>query len=485
MGNNFKKSAIISTLVYPLSLLNQITISYYFGTSPNLDKYWSLFYAFYLLSTPIIAIKEQLANDLIQTSNYDIKLLPEIYSKYFYTTLLLSAFFFFTTSFFGYFYFETADLRKLSFALAAGAALSAASDILFTASIPLGDSTYHSKLRFLGVFFSIICVFSFYEDLKTISLAISTPISCAVLIAYCISKAKKNKLITSKYKFLTDLDLKQYKFSLANLLGISLILFLSRHILSTIEPSQASALQYAASIYGIPESIIITTIYGALWAKWSKQRNSHTHSYRNICHVLRSFCIIMLTITLIITTFSQPIISIFFERGAFDLNSTIKTANALSLYSLNLLPAGLTIICGRFISIYISKKIAYKGWILQNSISIISIIAAYFLKNINLVFISGLLGSISALIFYTKNTIELHKAHKHMHFLKTARFVVVTLCIITITPNIHVLGQTTATKLMIVTGGSILIILTTLLIMTAVRIPIRSQTKLLASTLNS
>ena len=69
---NVFKLTILSLILYPLSFINQILISNYFGTSQILDHFWLCLSLVLLLSMHIGPLKENLVNDFHKIRNDDI-----------------------------------------------------------------------------------------------------------------------------------------------------------------------------------------------------------------------------------------------------------------------------------------------------------------------------------------------------------------------------------------------------------------------------
>ena len=59
----------LSLLVYPLSLINQLLVSYYFGTSKYLDLYWLLMSYILLLVIHIQPLKEIFVNEYFKLNS--------------------------------------------------------------------------------------------------------------------------------------------------------------------------------------------------------------------------------------------------------------------------------------------------------------------------------------------------------------------------------------------------------------------------------
>src|SRR5699024_8286969 len=112
-----------------------------------------------------------------------------------------------------------------------------------------------------------------------------------------------------------------------------------KSLASTLIEGSISALNYADRlqqiIYGVFITAIITVIYPSL-SKYAMSDN--LNQFRKS---INSGVIIILLITIPSTVgmviLAEPIVSIFYERGSFDINAKNMTSEALIFYSLGLI----------------------------------------------------------------------------------------------------------------------------------------------------
>ncbi len=118
-----------------------------------------------------------------------------------------------------------------------------------------------------------------------------------------------------------------------------LYIFADRFFIGKIDTGGISALNYAMNIFSLPVSIFAYAISNTAFPEISKTISQNDFSgFRKI--FADSFKIILLIfIPVLLSIFfqSEKIISFLFQRGKFDQNSTLLTAEILKIYSISLI----------------------------------------------------------------------------------------------------------------------------------------------------
>ena len=108
---------------------------------------------------------------------------------------------------------------------------------------------------------------------------------------------------------------------------------------SNLADGSISALNYAAKMNDVVVSVFIAAITTVVFPMLSKAfAEGDRKSIRNIMEQgINTILIITVPATVGILILSEPIVRVFFERGAFDSTDTVMTSSALFFYSLGLM----------------------------------------------------------------------------------------------------------------------------------------------------
>ncbi len=137
-----------------------------------------------------------------------------------------------------------------------------------------------------------------------------------------------------------------------------------RTIASTLIEGSISALNYATKLNQFFMGIFIVSITSAVYPTLSKLSITENKEYFNKTIVRYINIVIILTIPISIgcILLSRPIVSILFQRGAFDERATYMTTVALTFYSIGMIGYGLRDILGKiFYSIRDTKTPMING----------------------------------------------------------------------------------------------------------------------------
>ncbi len=114
---------------------------------------------------------------------------------------------------------------------------------------------------------------------------------------------------------------------------------IDRSLGSTLIEGSVSALNYANRVFGVVTSVFVVSLITAVFPQLSRQNAKH--NMRSIKKTTRSgmgmVTLIVLPMSAALIFFSEPIIRILFERGAFGEQAVTLTAEALAFYSIGLI----------------------------------------------------------------------------------------------------------------------------------------------------
>ncbi len=148
-----------------------------------------------------------------------------------------------------------------------------------------------------------------------------------------------------RYKFTIDLKDKYVRriFYLISPVLISVAVshvnkIADKTLASTLINGSISALDYSSRLNLMVLGVFITAITTVIFPILSKEANKiNYHGLKKIIrHGINSILLITIPATVVMVVLAGPIVSIIFERGAFDSNATDMTAGALVFYSLGL-----------------------------------------------------------------------------------------------------------------------------------------------------
>lgn len=159
-----------------------------------------------------------------------------------------------------------------------------------------------------------------------------------------------------KYKFYIllkdNLLLRLNSFMLPILIGIGIneVNFaIDNAVGSALQQGTITELNYAYDIilFFISAFIvaIVTAIFPLLSEMFSKEKQIELN--KSINFSFRLLIIILVPLTIILITMAEPIVKLFYERGAFGNESTIKTAQILIYYSIGLVGLALVLLINR------------------------------------------------------------------------------------------------------------------------------------------
>lgn len=410
MLGDLGRMGLLAALSYPLSLVNQVVISRHFGTSQELDAYWVGFFALMFLCAPLLAAREGFARDVSAGARQEGAEAARIFSAHFNTLLVFCAAvclgcWLLAEPLAGLLTDDPHTRRSLAEllpALAAGVVLLQLNESLTAALTANGRPVCGQYGRLLGAGTSILAVAWLGASLGTICLALALQIANAAFLAVQLAALRQMGLRYTPWcrpsgwlplgmlaaPMLCHLVLSQ---------GANVTVRLA---LQAMGPQLVSSYQYALSLYGIPENIILLSIHGAFWALLGSSPTGDPDEVRRVWSILRVVAVLMAGTTAVLWTLSEPISRLLFLRGSFTQQSLASSAQALSLLSLGLVPQALSLLYGRFLLLRRGLHVAGVGWSIQAAVGIAVAWAGSSLECIPLVLLQGAIGGVAAMTYF-------------------------------------------------------------------------------------
>lgn len=108
---------------------------------------------------------------------------------------------------------------------------------------------------------------------------------------------------------------------------------------SGFEKGAVSALHYGSKLLHVFSGLLSTAVSTALYPQMVEMitHNKKKELSSIVAKIISIFCVLMIPVTLACVIFSKNLISVVYERGAFEEQSTALTAGAFAFYSLSLL----------------------------------------------------------------------------------------------------------------------------------------------------
>ena len=361
MKNNNKRNAAIVLLVTlfskALALVRQSVLTYFYGASPTSDAFivaQSIPNTLFLLVASAIGISFIPVYNKIGFDNKDEQNLfvnHLLQGITIIASLLVAAVLIFTRQIV---YLFASGFDQGSIALTCKFVRVSVFSIFFIGWFGVFSALLKANKRFFsatitGVALSIVeivsCIIAFFNN--DIFLAIGITLASFAQFAIVFLSSKKTGFRLSKDFKILDKNVKK-------VLLLSIPIFVSfgvdeinviidKTIASTFGTGSISILTYSSNIIALVNSIFTMSIYTILFTEVSTLLTSNRtdDAFLSIRKALNSLMLILVPATIGLVVFSVPIITIFYERGAFSHRDTLAAASVLSLYAISIIPNGI------------------------------------------------------------------------------------------------------------------------------------------------
>ena len=197
-------------------------------------------------------------------------------------------------------------------------------------------------MNIILIFFIYI---SYYNNILLLS--VGTVISIAAQLLLLLPFAYKSGY---RYKWVVDFKDKQIKkmayIALPIIIGVSvneINVLVDRTLASRIAVGGISALNYSQKITGFVQGIFVMSIVTIMFPVISQfAANEKLNDLKKtVAECINSVNLLVIPATIGIMIFSEPIVKLFFGRGAFDSEALGLTSYSLFFYSMGMLGVGL------------------------------------------------------------------------------------------------------------------------------------------------
>ncbi|MFJ8119878.1 lipid II flippase MurJ [Bacillus mycoides] len=223
---------------------------------------------------------------------------------------------------------------------------------------------------FINVFFLLfIVVGTYFNDIRYLCYGLLLASSSQM---YFLSKTKKNNLhITSREQWWKSKEIESFWsfFFPAILASIAptIPMLVARFFTGNFKEGALVSLNYAFTIASLPILLLGMSSFSILYTLFSNSFVSKEFKRIRIQlnNIISFLTIILIPSTVFVIYFSEDIIRVLFERGAFDERATALTASALKIFILGLYPTAIRELLVRFYFATSNKKTPLiSGWIL-------------------------------------------------------------------------------------------------------------------------
>lgn len=223
------------------------------------------------------------------------------------------------------------------------------------------------------------------------------------------------------FKFTRKIDFKDPNIKKVFLLSIPILIstavlpinnLVSTRIASGLEENAVATLEYAYKIYVVISGVFTYAIGNIIFPELSRaSSDKNKEEFKSIISkAIQLLVCILIPLTIGIIIYKQDIVSVMYQRGEFDVNSTIQTSDALIYYAIGIIGAGIVEIMNK--SFY-AKQDTKTPLFVGITVVIINVILSIILGNTFLTFKGlALATSITALINGLILTILANKENK-------------------------------------------------------------------------
>ncbi|MDQ0338495.1 putative peptidoglycan lipid II flippase [Caldalkalibacillus uzonensis] len=181
--------------------------------------------------------------------------------------------------------------------------------------------------------------FSSQFGVQSLMVGMAVGISVHFLILIVVNIYKKNYF---KPHLTINQDLKQFARLIfpifLSMAAFQVNFIVDRMMGSTLDEGSLAALNYAQRVTQLPQSIFVGALVLPLLPVVAEQISKHDMESTNrlLLQCYRLIAIVLFPIMAVLIILPEPIISILFQRGQFDIQSVHLTSTALVFYSLTL-----------------------------------------------------------------------------------------------------------------------------------------------------
>lgn len=262
---------------------------------------------------------------------------------------------------------------------------------------------------FINVFFIMFIVFgAYFNDISYLCYGL---LLASFSQMYFLLKTKKNSLhITDGERWWKSNGIKSFWcfFFPAMLSNIAptIPMLLARFLTENFREGALVSLNYAFTIASLPILLLGMSSFSILYTLFSKSFVSKEFKKirMQLNNSINFLTIILIPSTIFVIYFSEEIIRVLFERGAFDERATVLTASILNIFILGLYPTAIRELLFRFCFATSNKKTPFiSGWILLITSMIFTVLFCLEFNQYGVPWAILIANIITVIYMFTKN----------------------------------------------------------------------------------
>jgi len=426
LKKNIVWTAILASVGFFLSFASQIIISFYFGTSIELDAYWVALSLLNLFAFPLSPLKESLVPIVHRHSMHTLMSSSLHFSKGLSLILAVATVGVVALLFSGELVSglilgvdsnEAIHLVTIQlYWLAPAIWLLAISETLNALLASFNKVIFQMTSRLMAAFATLFFIVILSAWIGIYSLPISfifgQLVMCLVL-AYAILKLG----LAFKPSWPFGLGRDYFFLSLALListLSMQMYLLYEKYVFSSFGSGYIASFQYGVALTNVVIAILAISLANVFWPRFMKYREvaDWDRLYNELTTAIKICLIVLGGLCSFIYVYANPIVEFIFFRGAFTRDALFTTSEMLRATIFTAIPIAVIAITGRaLISLESAKSIVLVG--LSVSISgFFVLMFSHFLHNLHLGIhhwlIANLVGCIASALMFAQ--IMKHKA---------------------------------------------------------------------------
>lgn len=355
---------VLSAMGYVLSFCSQLVISYYFGTSSELDAYWAGLALVNTLCFYLQPLREALVPAVHRAGLADPVAVGRMFSAglsllgilVVASSILLWAFSTTFPSWMGHASDpRTADaIIHLIPWLIPYMGLLVLSETLSTVLLSLDRAVFQALVRLAGSVVLLGILIGFGAQLGIPALVLAQVASMSVLVAMCFAALRALRLqpVGGFVRVLHEGGVFPLFFSLlGSYLFAQFYVLGERTAMIHLSGGLVSAYQYSVSLVNVMLSIVAFPLANLLWPRFLANVETQDAS-RNIELAARAagWLFMLLTVACaFVWVHADELVFVLFSRGVFDAASIARTAESLRATVFAAIPIGVMIIFGRLL----------------------------------------------------------------------------------------------------------------------------------------
>lgn len=247
------------------------------------------------------------------------------------------------------FTYDTASLHTLSYyirIISVSLVLSVIITIFAAALNANRQYVFPRAASILQSLIAILCILLFHKQFGIMSLVFSIPAAyfLQAVVTYLFAKKRTSlKLSWQRPSSDTKIALKRMLPVLIGSATVQINQIIDKMISSSLETGSVSALSYSGTLYDFVGTVFIasaTTVFFTELSSTAVTNNMESHKLL-LRRGISGLTLLLVPITVITVMFSIDIVTIVFQRGAFDDNAATLTSIALSGYAIGFLFYGI------------------------------------------------------------------------------------------------------------------------------------------------